>query len=51
MSVTNYRPISILPVFSKIFEKIMYKRLLDFINKHKLLYKFQFGFKKIMAQI
>ena len=46
MSVTNYRPISILPVFSKIFEKIMYKRLLDFIKKHKLLYKFQFGFRE-----
>jgi len=25
--ITNYRPISLLPVFSKIFEKIMYKRL------------------------
>jgi hypothetical protein len=42
----NYRPVSVLPVFSKIFERIMYKRLLSFINKHKLLYKYQFGFRQ-----
>ena len=43
--VKNYRPVSILPVISKIFERIMFNRLLDFINKHNLLYKFQFGFR------
>ena len=43
--MTNYRPVSILPIFSKIFEKIMYVRLLSFINKHKILYKYQFGFR------
>ena len=42
---TNYRPVSVLPTFSKILERLMYTRLLSFINKHKLLYKFQFGFR------
>ena len=46
MLVNNYRPISILPVFSKIFEQIMYNRLLAFINHNNLLYKYQFGFRK-----
>ena len=34
---TNYRPVSILPAFSKILEKIMYKRLLAFLDRHKIL--------------
>lgn len=42
----NYRPVSILSTISKIFEKIMYTRLLDFFNKHNVLYKYQFGFRK-----
>ena len=41
----NYRPVSVLPVFSKIFERIVYNQLLSFINKHKLLYSYQFGFR------
>jgi hypothetical protein len=41
----NYRPISMLSVFEKILEKIMYKRLISFINKHKILNKHQFGFR------
>ena len=43
---SNYRPVSVLPLFSKILERLMYNRLLDFINKHNLLYKYQFGFRK-----
>ena len=43
--VSNYRPISILPLFSKIIERLMYNRLISFINKFKLLYIFQFGFR------
>ena len=44
--VSNYRPISILPSFSKIFEKIIYFRLISFINKHNILSSSQFGFRK-----
>ena len=42
----NYRPISILPCFSKIFEKIIYNRIFSFISEHNILYKYQFGFRK-----
>ena len=43
---SNYRPVSILPLFSKILERLMYNRLLSFVNKNKILYEFQFGFRK-----
>ena len=42
----NYRPVSVLPVFSQILERLMYNRVIKFINKHNILYKYQFGFKK-----
>ena len=45
MLFSNYRPVSVLPVFSKIYERVMYNQLLSFTNKHKLLYSYQFGFR------
>ena len=33
-------------MFSKILEKLMYNRILSFINKHKLLFEYQFGFRE-----
>ena len=44
--VNNYRPISILLVSSKVLEILMYNRLTMFINKHYILYDYQFGFRK-----
>ena len=41
----NYRPISLLPVFSKIFEKIIYTKMYEFLESNKLIYKGQFGFR------
>ena len=41
--ISNYRPITILSVFSKVFEKAVQKRLLYFINRHGLLSESQFG--------
>ena len=41
----NYRPISLLPVFSKIFEKIIFTRMCSFLEKNKLIYDHQFGFR------
>ena len=46
MVYTNYRPVSILPIVSKIIERLMYNRLLSFLNKHKVLYDYQFGFRQ-----
>ena len=45
MFFNNYHPISLLSVFSKILERLMYNRLLKFINKHNFINKFQFGFR------
>ena len=42
----NYRPISVLPTFSKILEKIMYNRVYTFLRSNTLLYAKQFGFQK-----
>ena len=44
--VENYRPISILPVFSKILEKIVHKRLYFYCNRMNILSNCQFGFRK-----
>ena len=43
---SNYRPISILICFSKIFEGMLYKRFVCFFDKHKLLIPEQYGFRK-----
>ena len=43
--LSNYRPISLLSNLNKIFEKIIYKRVIDFIDKHDLLYSKQYGFR------
>jgi hypothetical protein len=41
----NYRPISVLPSFSKIFEKLVYNRLLNYLSKQSILFKNQYGFR------
>ena len=43
---TNYRPISLLLTLSKILEKIMYKRVYEFLTKTNQLYSSQYGFRK-----
>jgi len=42
--IANYRPISLLPVFSKIFEKFIYKRLYYHLTSNDILVKELFGF-------
>jgi hypothetical protein len=43
-SPSNYRPISLLPAFSKIFEKVIHKRLIDHFNSNAILNEYQYGF-------
>ena len=43
---SNYRPISLLSIFNRLFEKIMYNRLIEFIEKHDLHSNSQYGFRK-----
>ena len=45
-NVNNYRPISVLALFDKILERCVYNRLIAFVDKHSLLFKNQFGFRK-----
>ena len=49
--IGNYRPVSVLPFFFKVFERVMYVGLFSFIKKYDLLYKYQFGFKQGLVQI
>ena len=42
----NYRPISLLPVISKILEKVIHDQNMEFVTKKNILYKFQSGFRK-----
>ena len=42
----NYRPISLLSIINKIMEKVMYTRVMSFLNKNNILYKYQFGFRE-----
>ena len=42
----NYRPISLLPTFSKILERVFYKRLIDYVNANNILTNNQYGFRE-----
>ena len=41
---SNYRPISVLPCFSKILEKLLYNRLLKYLDQNNILFPGQCGF-------
>ena len=43
--ISNYRPISALPCFSKILERLMYNRLYKYLKENNTLYEKQFGFQ------
>ena len=42
----NYRPISLLSNIGKVFEKVMYNRIWNFLNESDILFEKQFGFRK-----
>ena len=43
--VSNYRPISLLSAFSKIYEKLMHSRVLEFLDSNNALFENQYGFR------
>jgi hypothetical protein len=47
--ITNYRPISLLPVFSKILESVVYARLYNYLTKFKILSSSQYGFRQSLS--
>ena len=43
---TNYRPISLLPLFGKLFEKVLQKQFIDHLSKNDIITDHQFGFRE-----
>lgn len=49
LNIKNYRPIALIPIFSKIFEKVLYKNLYSFFENNNLFINEQKGFRKCMS--
>lgn len=49
--LNNYRPISIIPVIAKVFEKVIYDQLYKFLNDNKLLSNCQSGFRSLHSTV
>ena len=45
MDPSNYRPILLLPLISKIFEKIVHDQIIDYLPQYNSLYNYQSGFR------
>lgn len=48
-NVSDYRPVSVLPSVSKIYEKAMYDRLYSFFQDNNILIQEQYGFRKALS--
>ena len=46
LEAKNYRPISLLPLVSKIFEKVVHNQTQSYLDKNNILYRFQSGFRQ-----
>ena len=51
LDVSNYRPISLLSNIEKIYEKVVYSRVMSFLNRFNQIYSKQFGFRKAHSTI
>ena len=47
--LTNYRPISLQPTISKVFERVIYDQMYLYFNNNNLLADEKFGFRKILS--
>ena len=43
---SNWRPITQTPIFAKILEKVIHKRLINYLDENSILSKYQYGFRK-----
>ena len=41
----NYRPVALLPIFSKIMERLIYNKVFDFLVRYEILFESQYGFR------
>ena len=48
-NLANYRPISLLTSFSKVFEKVIYRRILTHVTNNNILVNEQFGFRSKLS--
>ena len=49
--LNNYRPISVIPVVSKVFEKNVYDQLYQYLNDNQLLSSCQSGFRSLHSTL
>ena len=49
--LNNYRPISVIPTVAKIFEKIIYDQLYQYLNENGLLHSGQCGFRSLHSTL
>lgn len=47
----NYRPISVLPVVAKVFEKLVYDQVYHYLNENNILSQFQSGFRSANSTV
>lgn len=46
IDINNYRPITLIPILSKVFEKVIYSKLYCFLDQYNILSNKQYGFRK-----
>ena len=44
--LSNYRPVSVLPALSKVYERLVFNRLVHYLDKNEILHDQQFGFRR-----
>ena len=51
LEISNYHPISLLSNIEKILEKLMYSRIITFLDSHRVFFEHQFGFRRSHSTI
>ena len=48
---TNYRPISVIPVMAKVFERVVYDQLHHYLTENRILSRYQSGFRSLHSTV